>query len=323
MSAAVDPVRIKRNLSYIHTANFPFSVFQRFFFCFLCIFSFDNILKKVFPPFLLFLLYSWFPVQFWVGFHEICECLLIGKLHSWLTNQTINRRRLPLCVYFIPYRFLPVLHAMSIAEVPDVQIDDEGIYKYILIRATDKQGESKNLVRGFATAGFHADILDATEKQLLPKGIQLDCLGGGRIEKSNKTISVYGHSIGFGRADHQVTVAILKKSFPGYNITWSNDGYWAPCYFIFGRSELNEAGNCFVHAQIPWGATETFSLNLNGLVLRRLCCFGQLIDWLVEWVIRCLLKHQWIEWWFDWLADSFCTAGHKYICTVYVLFVCM
>lgn len=30
---------------------------------------------------------------------------------------------------------------------------------------------------------------------------------------------------GFGKADHEVTVGLLKKKYPDYTITWSDDGY--------------------------------------------------------------------------------------------------
>jgi phosphohistidine phosphatase len=59
------------------------------------------------------------------------------------------------------------------------------------------------------------------------KGIESICPGGGRIlhESDKKQILVYGYSQGFGRADHQKAVEILKKTFNDYKITFSNDGY--------------------------------------------------------------------------------------------------
>lgn len=30
---------------------------------------------------------------------------------------------------------------------------------------------------------------------------------------------------GFGKADHQVSVGLLKKKYPDYVITWSDEGY--------------------------------------------------------------------------------------------------
>lgn len=47
-------------------------------------------------------------------------------------------------------------------------------------------------------------------------------------------------SQGFGKADHEVSVSILKKKYPDYNITWSDEGYWKYSQFlmIFFISDL-------------------------------------------------------------------------------------
>ena len=51
--------------------------------------------------------------------------------------------------------------------------------------------------------------------------------GGGRIKHDpvSKVLHVYGHSYGFGRADHTKTVEVLQTVYTDYNITWSNEGY--------------------------------------------------------------------------------------------------
>jgi len=110
---------------------------------------------------------------------------------------------------------------------------DNGTFKYVLIEvyATDPdqpdKEHSKLLVRGNLSAEYHADVYDVEEESLRAKGLDCQCLGGGRIlhEKSQKFIKVYGHSIGFGRADHTKTVEVLKTTFPDYKIEWSNEGY--------------------------------------------------------------------------------------------------
>lgn len=59
-------------------------------------------------------------------------------------------------------------------------------------------------------------------------GLDCECMGGGRIrhEPDKKAILVYGYSQGFGKADHSITVDLLKKKYPDYDkITYSNDGY--------------------------------------------------------------------------------------------------
>lgn len=44
---------------------------------------------------------------------------------------------------------------MPLDAVQDVQIDGEGVFKYILIELKDKQGKTKTIVRGFKWAEYH------------------------------------------------------------------------------------------------------------------------------------------------------------------------
>jgi phosphohistidine phosphatase len=30
---------------------------------------------------------------------------------------------------------------------------------------------------------------------------------------------------GFGKADHEVTVGLLKKKYPDYSVSWNDEGY--------------------------------------------------------------------------------------------------
>ncbi|XP_043578241.1 14 kDa phosphohistidine phosphatase-like [Bombus pyrosoma] len=117
----------------------------------------------------------------------------------------------------------------SLNKIPDVDIDGHGRFKYILVNIYDERaGVSKSIVRGYARAEWHSDIfmkvVDVVDS--IPD-LRSKCVGGGRIEHDpdEKTIKVYGYSQGFGKADHEVTVSILKKKYPDYSITWSDDGY--------------------------------------------------------------------------------------------------
>lgn len=119
--------------------------------------------------------------------------------------------------------------SQSLNKVPDVGIDGHGRFKYILINVYDDTNNvSKTIVRGYARAQWHSDIFDETGVQLesIP-GLRAKCLGGGRIEHDpdERTIKVYGYSQGFGKADHEVTVGILKKVYSDYTITCSDEGY--------------------------------------------------------------------------------------------------
>ena len=82
-------------------------------------------------------------------------------------------------------------------------------------------------MRGYNWADYHADIYDKVEEMLTKQGLDCECLGGGRIQhdKDKKYIKVYGYSMGFGKANHQRSVDLLKREYIDYNIEWSDDGY--------------------------------------------------------------------------------------------------
>ncbi|EEB16946.1 14 kDa phosphohistidine phosphatase, putative [Pediculus humanus corporis] len=72
------------------------------------------------------------------------------------------------------------------------------------------------------------DIYDeVTSKELEPKKLDSECLGGGRIlhEPNEKKMKVHDLSQGFGKADHSITADLLKKVYRDYTITWSDERY--------------------------------------------------------------------------------------------------
>lgn len=120
---------------------------------------------------------------------------------------------------------------MSLNDIPPVVIDANGRFKYILIKLTKNDEEQQYIVRGFASAEYHADILDDFEsglRKLKIKEVQVECMGGGRIlnEANKKEILVYGYSMGYGLADHSITVELIKNNGYGdYKVTFNNEGY--------------------------------------------------------------------------------------------------
>lgn len=79
-----------------------------------------------------------------------------------------------------------------------------------------------------SSAEYHGDIYDTVTPGIESKKLDCECVGGGRIrhEPDKKSILVYGYSQGYGKADHSITVELLKKKYPDYaSITFSNDGY--------------------------------------------------------------------------------------------------
>lgn len=114
-------------------------------------------------------------------------------------------------------------------QIPSVDIDPKGRFKYILISVTDPETKAeKTVVRGYKSCAYHMDILEKVEPALLKQNLLVKCLGGGRIlhKPEAKSILVYGYSQGYGRADHTIAHKLLKEKFPDYqDIDWSNEGY--------------------------------------------------------------------------------------------------
>ena len=113
--------------------------------------------------------------------------------------------------------------------IPTVDIDSEGRFKYVLVKLMDKSTKKfRYIVRGYSWATFHAAMIDELDKTLKKTDYTCKCVGGGRIlhtPEENK-IFVYGYSVCYGRADHTITVSMLKKSYPEYtSISYSNEGY--------------------------------------------------------------------------------------------------
>jgi len=114
----------------------------------------------------------------------------------------------------------------SLYSIPDVEIDSEGKFKYILVKISGNENDSKLIVRGTKKAEFHPDIFAMVEPVMKSAGITCEVQGGGKIihQQGEKAMKVFSKSTGYGKADHSLTVAILKKSFPDYTeIIWTED----------------------------------------------------------------------------------------------------
>ncbi|XP_053324834.1 14 kDa phosphohistidine phosphatase-like [Spea bombifrons] len=112
--------------------------------------------------------------------------------------------------------------------VPEVEIDSDGVFKYILVRVSLGKGESeqyRDIVRGTKTAEYHNHIFESINPELTALGFECKCLGGGKIEHNSKDkkIRVFGESTGYGKADHSITGEKLKKAYSGYEVIWSDD----------------------------------------------------------------------------------------------------
>ncbi|XP_063796358.1 14 kDa phosphohistidine phosphatase-like isoform X2 [Pseudophryne corroboree] len=81
--------------------------------------------------------------------------------------------------------------------VPEVQIDPEGSFKYILVRlSTGASENSRDIVRGTKSAVYHNHIFEKLNPEMQALGFQCKCLGGGKMEhiSKDKKIRVFGES---------------------------------------------------------------------------------------------------------------------------------
>lgn len=102
-------------------------------------------------------------------------------------------------------------------------------FKYILIRASSPDAkQSKLIVRGFESCSYHNDVLHHTKRELRGSGLSLDVCGGGRIthDAGAMKIAIFGYSVAFGPAVHEISAAIVRQQFPLYHeVTVSYEGY--------------------------------------------------------------------------------------------------
>uniref|UniRef100_A0A8C2IQ67 14 kDa phosphohistidine phosphatase n=1 Tax=Cyprinus carpio TaxID=7962 RepID=A0A8C2IQ67_CYPCA len=116
------------------------------------------------------------------------------------------------------------MSAERLAKIPEVDLDPNGVFKYVLIRVNSKDDDSYvDIVRGYAWAEYHADIYDRVAGELeRDGGLDCECLGGGRIKHDSaaKKIHVYGYSM--------VQHAIRSNDFLDlkyYDLTTSGECY--------------------------------------------------------------------------------------------------
>ncbi|CAD8091477.1 unnamed protein product [Paramecium primaurelia] len=135
--------------------------------------------------------------------------------------------------------------------ISQVGIDNEGTFKYILIKITGNNNQEFYFVRGFKQYGYHAqnfehfcneaknglkwseftfDLEDGKIKgQLNGFKFKFKCLGGGRLKHSNiqQTLEIYGYSWLYGQCEHKISLNTIRTVYPyvDENVITRNDGY--------------------------------------------------------------------------------------------------
>lgn len=102
-------------------------------------------------------------------------------------------------------------------------------FKYVLIRVSSPDtAQSKLIVRGHKSCSYHNDVLQRTKRELHGTGLRLEVCGGGRIthDPAAKKCSIFGYSVAFGPAVHEISATLVRQQYPFYDeITVSYEGY--------------------------------------------------------------------------------------------------
>ncbi|KAI3378662.1 hypothetical protein SNEBB_005590 [Seison nebaliae] len=98
-----------------------------------------------------------------------------------------------------------------------VNILENGDYKYMLMK---NKKDSKYYIRSYDGCNFHYEIMEKFQKQNGLKSKEVDSCGGGRITflSKDKQIKIYGHSVDFGPADHNIGAKMLKEYYNDFTV---------------------------------------------------------------------------------------------------------
>jgi hypothetical protein len=116
--------------------------------------------------------------------------------------------------------------AGALAVFPPVEVAS-GTYKYVLITASNPSTDEQKVLLRSGVGSYHVDVASPTVDALKSAGMKATIPGGGRITRddSKKEISIFGFSYGFGKGDHALAAEMCRIEFPGYKVSWSDEGY--------------------------------------------------------------------------------------------------
>lgn len=110
--------------------------------------------------------------------------------------------------------------------IPIVELD-EGACNYVLITVMRrKQVGLVRIVRSSAAAKYHFEAATLTVKALKKAGLEAEINGGGTILKKGNSVEISGRSYEYGKGDHELAAAVVRKELPTADVKWEDDG----CY---------------------------------------------------------------------------------------------
>ena len=102
-----------------------------------------------------------------------------------------------------------------------------GTFKYVLINAATSDGRERKTLLRSGPGDYHVDVATPTVDALKAAGLIVEIPGGGRINRDDaaREISIFGFSYSFGKGDHALAAEMCRSAFPGFKISWSDEGY--------------------------------------------------------------------------------------------------
>lgn len=150
----------------------------------------------------------------------VLSVVLYQSNHSVIFLGTVLGIALVVLTARIIYRKWKIYKKLKVG-FPDVIIDGNGTYKFIVAQIKDKVGNVKLIVRADRTCSFHREILKQVIKKETEELIPIQCIGGGviRVIDKEKIIRIFGESQDFGmEPSRENTRLMLEKAFPEFQV---------------------------------------------------------------------------------------------------------
>ena len=108
---------------------------------------------------------------------------------------------------------------MILNEIPQLETDKEGGYKYILVTVEDHANNHKEAIFGNKAKPYHSDLFREFKKKY-GNSFMYTCTGGGylNINQKDKKITIHGESTAYGPANIERVMNILRTEYQNYEL---------------------------------------------------------------------------------------------------------
>ena len=105
----------------------------------------------------------------------------------------------------------------------------DGAHKYVQLTAS-LDGTEQVFVVSRKNAAYHRNAAEPFIDKLQKHGYyDIEVAGGGRVavDSDERTVSIFGFSYGFGKANHELSANVVRQDerYRDFDVSWSDDGY--------------------------------------------------------------------------------------------------